>query len=209
MFCKAVFILYIVGNEPTPLQHMFYILQVYFYFCVNFVCFFIDFMVCPCIMHTNIFKCTMRRFFSLILVCFIGSVSLWISSASAFSFADLRHIIAIGDGSLSGTDNNGQTNGSQEQTMQAINQFLIDSYKTHVDKILADLLNNIHSLSSTDQVKVLQQMSDAVEKKTQFIMSLTTLSENRKSILIQVFSYIHSSINTDIQKIQNPGSVSA
>ena len=91
----------------------------------------------------------------------------------------------------------------QAKTIEDINNFLIESYKIKIDKILADLNTSIDRATNNDPVaktKLLTKIRAEINAKIQIINS-RRVSENRRFILSSIFLYIQENLDAEIQKI--------
>ncbi len=90
----------------------------------------------------------------------------------------------------------------KQKLTKNLNYLLIEAYKGKVDRIFGNLAENIKRYPPEVQLRILQQVGDSVGAKIEVIdEKWNAISTNRKEILIQVLTYIHSLVQEKIAKV--------
>ena len=131
--------------------------------------------------------------------------------ANGFSTGQaLSGTISVGDSNTPVSGSGGVTDGSgvdaqateldREKTIHDMNEFIIESYKLRMDKILSDLNDNIKRFPPDTQVRILRQVSLSVNEKLKLLES-RDVSPNRKEILTAILTYIETRIDESVNRI--------
>ncbi|MDQ1344212.1 MAG: hypothetical protein QG650_932 [Patescibacteria group bacterium] len=91
----------------------------------------------------------------------------------------------------------------KQKAIDDVNAFLIESYKIKLDKLLDEVYRSVRVASKDDpalQTLLLRRVLSEIEAKMQSI-SERNITPNRKKILIAVFSYLKSDIESKIRAL--------
>lgn len=91
----------------------------------------------------------------------------------------------------------------KQKVMDDVNAFLIESYKIKLDKILEGVYRSVQKAADDNdelQIVLLNRVLSEIRGKTQVIAD-RNISANRKKILLSVFSYLESDIQSKIRSL--------
>lgn len=91
----------------------------------------------------------------------------------------------------------------KQKAMDDVNAFLIESYKIKLDKLLDDVYRSVRVAAKDDpalQTLLLKRVLAEIEAKMDSIAA-RPISPNRKKILLAVFSYLKSDVQSKIRSL--------
>jgi len=93
----------------------------------------------------------------------------------------------------------------KQKAMDDVNAFLIESYKIKLDKLLDDVYRSVRVAAKDDpalQTLLLKRVLAEIEAKMDSIAA-RPISPNRKKILLAVFSYLKSDVQSKIRSLSD------
>ncbi len=131
------------------------------------------------------------------LLIFICLSIVWILNISSGVFA------SSGDNrlSLSGGEIQKQ---EKQKAIEDVNTLIIESYRAQLDRILEELFVTISTATkgnANPQIEVLTQLRNDLDARLD-ALSDTKVSENRKKILLWIYFYLKSRIETRIDELR-------
>lgn len=115
---------------------------------------------------------------------------------------EIRDSVEVGTGSGASDESEDKVREKQK-AIDDVNAFLIESYKIKLDKLLDDVYRSVRVASKDDpalQTLLLKRVLSEIGAKMDSI-SDRDISPNRKKILLAVFSYLRSDIESKIRAL--------
>ena len=105
--------------------------------------------------------------------------------------------------SETGSSDPAEKEREKQKAMDDVNAFLIESYKIKLDKLLDDVYRSVRVAAKDDpalQTLLLKRVLAEIEAKMDSIAA-RPISPNRKKILLAVFSYLKSDVESKIRSL--------
>ncbi|MFB0964820.1 MAG: hypothetical protein QMC36_03900 [Patescibacteria group bacterium] len=117
-----------------------------------------------------------------------------------------KNEVIVLSGSLdseTGSSDPAEKEREKQKAIDDVNAFLIESYKIKLDKLLDDVYRSVRVAAKDDpalQTLLLKRVLVEIEAKMDSIAA-RTISPNRKKILLAVFSYLKSDVESKIRSL--------